>query len=209
MERRSRRRNFDRKQGYKPALTTTSDFPEEPVDFNGNGLTTESKKYIGKAKYYLGGMTYDEYIKATSTKWYTAERGYGVYSDGPTRPTEWTGYIGLMYPSDYGFSTSGVKETDCQLEPLYNWQEEQTNSQDIGYECRNNSWLYDSRYKQWTISPVVYNSVDLMILRSDGGVSNTSGNTYGIQVSPVLYLKSDILITSGNGLKENPFKLSL
>ena len=40
---------------------------------------------------------------------YEKERGTTVYSE---RPTKWTGKIGLMYPSDYGYATSGGSTTN-------------------------------------------------------------------------------------------------
>ena len=68
------------------------------VDFTTNGLTEKAQAMIGDAKWYLGGSnTFDD---VTAPMFYTRERGTGVYSG---RSTSWTGKVGLMYPSDYGY----------------------------------------------------------------------------------------------------------
>jgi hypothetical protein len=78
-----------------------------------------------------------------------------VYSDNATT---WTGKIALMYPSDYGYATSGGSITNrdtCLTLSLYNWK-------DSSYsDCKNNDYLYDSSYNQWTLMP--YSSMDSYI----------------------------------------------
>ena len=89
----------------------------------------------------------------TAQMFYERERGTDVYSG---RPTEWTGSIALMYPSDYGFSTSGGSTTNrssCLAKELYNW--------DSVEDCYTNSWLYDSPNSQWTLAPRASNSYDV------------------------------------------------
>ncbi len=209
--------------GYKPAQTTPSKFTEESVDFSTKGLTTESKNLIDKAKYNLGGPnnTADSeyyYRTLTAVQYYKTERSKNVYIG---RPTEWTGYIGLMYPSDYGFGTSGDESiiapsqdnikgrAACLLEPLYKWGTGQTGSQDDWHGCRGNSWLDDHGNHQWFISPDAGLAYDVMYLCNDGSVCDFYANSNYNQVRPVLYLKSDVKILGGNGSKENAFKLSL
>src|SRR5699024_3350454 len=74
-------------------------------DFSTNGLTEEAKKMISNAKWNLGGVSSSSKI---SSSFYTSERGTTVYAG---RPTDWIGKIGLMYPSDYGYATSGGSTT--------------------------------------------------------------------------------------------------
>ncbi len=208
---------FNRTTGFKPASATINSFTEEPIDFSNTGLSEASKKYIGKTKYYLGGMTYAEYSKATTEEWYSKERSNSTYNNNPTT---WTGYIGLMYPSDYGFGTSGaegivateqeeIKErAACLLDPLYKWRAGQTGSSDNWYGCRDNSWLYEQGQYQWFISPSDYVH-HAMRLRANGHVNEDAAYFDWSSVRPVLYLKSNIKIVSGAGTKDNPFKLSL
>ena len=67
-------------------------------DFTKIGLNATSRSMIENVTWHLGGHSTNS---ATASKFYTAERGTTVYSSNS--PTT-TGYIGLMYPSDYGYS---------------------------------------------------------------------------------------------------------
>ena len=66
------------------------------------GLNDMAKSMIGDAKWYLGGtrnMTSSS--NGLVSHYYKNERGTTVYVYG-SRSTNWTGKVGLMYPSDYG-----------------------------------------------------------------------------------------------------------
>ena len=57
----------------------------------------------------------------TASMFYEREREITVYSG---RPTTWTGKIGLMYPSDYGYATSGgttKNRATCMATILWDW----------------------------------------------------------------------------------------
>ena len=108
-----------------------------------------------------------------------------------------------MYPSDYGYATSGgstSNRTSCLNSELYNW--------DSASDCYNNDWLYNSSNWQWTVSSLAYS------LRADTTFDvNHSGRVYdnyaydaGL-VRPSVYLKSSVAIVSGNGSKESPYEL--
>ena len=170
-------------------------------DFSTNGLTEEAKTMISDAVWNLGGASsYSSSSNGLASHWYSYERGTKVYSG---RPTEWTGKIGLMYPSDYGYATSGGSTTDreaCLNKELYNWNSSS--------ECYNNDWLYNSSNTQWTLTPDAYTSSYASFVNSNGHMYSTSTSaSYG--VSPALYLNSNIKITSGEGTESNPFNLSL
>ena len=69
---------------------------------------------------------------------YKRERGTTVYSG---RSTSWTGKVGLMYPSDYGYATSGGTTTNrasCLAKEMYNWDDSSVS------DCKNNDWMYNS-----------------------------------------------------------------
>ena len=174
-------------------------------DFSTNGLTEEAKTMISDAVWKLGGLSSsgsdtNNYQNAITSTWYTYERGTEVFEG---RPTEWTGKIGLMYPSDYGYATSGGSTTNreaCLNKELYNWD-------DLS-ECYNNDWLYNSSNAQWTLTPRARFSSRVFTVNSNGIVDNNRTNdTYG--VSPALYLNSNVRIISGEGTESNPFVLSL
>ena len=176
-----------------PSNRTTS------CNFTSTGLNDTAKSMIGDAKWYLGGSS--TYNDVTPPMFYTRERGTTVYSG---RNTNWTGKVGLMYPSDYGYATSGGNSTNrasCMAKELFNWN-------DSSYsDCKNNDWLYNSSSSQWTMSPRADNSNNVFIVDDKGCVSSYIANFSYFVVSPVVHLKSTIKITSGTGSSTDPFIL--
>ena len=173
-------------------------------------MTTESKNLIDKTKYYLGSFTkIDDYYNSNSKSYYNLERGNSVYTKNPT---SWTGYIGLMYASDYGYATSGgdnITQKDCLNKKLYN--ETSNNKNDAYYNinnCQKNNWLLDINNIQWAINPDSLSHEHNSRILNYGLVGQTHNYT-AYNIKPVLYLKSTVLITSGKGTKENPFHISL
>ena len=173
---------------YNNSTTVTS------VDFSSNGLTEEAKIMISNTKWNIGGLSgssSDEnyYPAAISSAWYTYERGTTVYNG---RPTEWTGKIGLIYPSDYGYATSGGSGTDrntCLNTELYNW-----NSISV-IDCKNNYWLYDSSNTRWTLTPNSNNSNYMFTVDSFTWAVNNNPVNISNAVFPALYLSSNVKIT--------------
>ena len=108
-------------------------------DFTSTGLTDAAKEMIGDAKWYLGGTAnYTSSSNGLASHFYKYERGTTVYSG---RSTNWTGKVGLIYPSDYGYATSGNSSTTratCLAKELYNW--------DGASACYQNDWLFKSSY---------------------------------------------------------------
>ena len=155
---------------------------------------------IGEAKWYLCGHSIVE--STSASLWYTYERGIDVYNG---RPTVWTGKIGLMYPSDYGYATSGGSTTNretCLNTVLYNWDSSSVN------DCKNNNWLYDSSNIQWTLTSHSDTSSVVFDVSSNGSVSYSNAN-FSRAVSPALYLNSNVKISGGEGTESSPYELSL
>ena len=165
------------------------------VDFTSTGLTSSAKKMIGNAKWYLGGSPTDENV--TAPMFYTSERGTTVYSE---RSTSWIGKVGLIYPSDYGYATSGDSTTSrvtCLAKEMYHWDRESA--------CYQNDWLFKSS-NMWLLSPNSSYSIYVFYVYRSGFVSNIA-NGYSYGVWPVVYLKSTIKISSGTGSSTDPFVL--
>ena len=167
-------------------------------DFTTTGLTEKARAMIGNAKWYLGGSnTFDD---VTAPMFYTRERGTGVYSG---RSTSWTGKVGLMYPSDYGYATSGGSSTNrasCLAKEIFVWDDS------LVSDCKNNDWIYNSGLWQWTISPFGDESDGVFDVFDAGGVGYDYTNSYGT-ARPVVHLKSTIKVISGSGTKESPYIL--
>ena len=166
-------------------------------DFTSTGLTEDAKSLISNAVWNLGGS--NTYNDVTASMFYERERGTGVYSG---RSTTWTGQIGLIYPSDYGYATSGgsgIDRAECLASVLYNW--------DNLSDCYNNDWLYIGA-SQWTITQNFAYISSVFDAHKSGRVSNY--NAYNTDhVLPVTYIISSVKVTGGDGSSSNPFALSL
>ncbi len=167
-------------------------------DYYGTIDLEDRSKIDSNYTWKLGGSsTYDD---VTAQMFYERERGNEVYSG---RPTEWIGEIALMYPSDYGFSTSGGSTTNrssCLATVLFDWYESE------GEDCYTNSWLYDSSNNQWTLAPNASNSDGVFRVTYDGYVGNSYVDISYV-VRPAVYLLSNVEIVSGIGTPDEPFIL--
>ena len=144
---------------------------------------------IANVRWNLGGIS----SSSNSTKtYYTLERGTTHVSnpaDGITRTNTWNGKIALMYPSDYGYAST---DTTCRSN-LYS------------SNCVNNNWMVNSAI-EWTLSPSSGRARYVFNVYFGGGVAGYDAyNTYGVR--PALFLKSDVLITSGTGTSTDPYTL--
>ena len=157
-----------------------------------------TRNAIEEVVWNLGGT--GAYDTSTASIFYTAERGTTVYSG---RPTTWTGKIGLMYSSDYGYATSGGTTKDraaCLAKELLNWK-----ASDFS-DCKGNDYLYNSSLYQWTLSPQSAAADIVFYVRADGFVIDGSAN-YTRAVRPALFLKSNIQVDKGTGAKSDPYQL--
>ena len=174
-----------------------------------NGLTTDAKNMIDNAAWNIGGFdpTWDAETGSNAANFYAAERSSTVNSG---HATTWTGKVGLMYPSDYLYGTSGsssVSRATCLSTPAYgknsNWYASG------GGPCAQNDYLFDSSHWQWTITPYSGISDDVFGVGNYGLVSSfDAGYTYSIRgVRPAVFLKSSISISGGSGTASDPYTL--
>ena len=192
-------------KGCKPAsIASGASFSCTEVDFTSTGLKNDTtRNAIEEVVWNLGGTgDFTSASNGLASHFYGNERGTTVYSG---RPTIWTGKIGLMYPSDYGYATSGGTTKDrasCLAKELFNWR-----SSDFS-DCKGNDYLFDTNDWQWTLAPssAIANFV-FPVLTS--GYVNYSG-THGYNaVHPALFLKSSILVYKGTGAKSDPYRLKM
>ena len=176
------------------------DYHISPCDFSDTGLTSDAKSMIGDAKWYIGASVV---TGTTSAMSYEQERSSatGAIDTGITisKTTSWIGKVGLMYPSDYGYASSGCYETKVF---------HQINSDDYRKEeCTSTNWLYTENY-EWTLSAIIDNNNGIRAIINTGYVgSNVAANRL-IQ-RPTLYLSPSVKITSGDGTKENMYELEI
>ena len=192
--------------GCKPAAVASgTDFTCTSIDFTSTGLKNDStRNAIESVVWNLGGTAnYQDSINGLASHFYGYERGTIVYSG---HATNWTGKIGLMYQSDYGYATSGGSTTDratCLAKELFNWDGSGVS------DCYNNDYLFKSSCNQWTLTPDSSDSYGVFNVGTDGYVSrNVAYCTYGVR--PAAFLKSNISITDvGIGTAESPFQLKV
>ena len=185
-------------KGCKPAwIASGASFGCSEVDFTSTGLKNDTtRNAIEEVVWNLGGT--DAYDTFTASMFYTAERGTTVYSG---RPTTWTGKIGLMYPSDYGYATSGGTTNDraaCLAIALPAWGSSRFS------DCKGNDYLY--KIDQWTLTSHSANARDVFYVSSDVDRNGAYG---AFVVRPALFLKSNILVDKGTGERSNPYTLKI
>ncbi len=189
-------------KGCSPSeINSGATFSCTEVDFTSAGLKNDTtRNAIEEVVWNLGGVSSPSSPVST---FYTGERGTTVYSG---RPTTWTGKIGLMYPSDYGYATSGGTTKDraaCLAKELYNWD-----SSDFS-DCKENDYLYNSSLYQFTLSPysAAPRAEHVFIVDWSGRVVIDGSFTRAVR--PALFLKSNIQVDKGTGEKSNPYTLKM
>ena len=148
--------------------------------------------YTGSAPYTLNLLTQ-----------YNRERNTITYQN--SRPTTWTGKVGLIYASDYGYAST---YTECHnnLRAGVTYDKDSDTLYYANGLCKKDNWLYKSIW-YWTISSYSNNDSTVYHVYGNGAGSfdNVCSST---SVFPSIYLKSNIKIASGTGEKSNPYILN-
>ena len=182
------------------------------IDLNENyynslaGLSDANSKLLDNipmAKWQLGTYSNTNDIK-----------NYSIYELFSMEHNENSEYIyekvGLMYPSDYGYSSVGgttTNKSNCLNEGLINW-----NSYN---DCYNNSWLYNSAIfvnkAEWFLTPGTINYSGYLGLYDNGYVYTLNYfflSTGLLAVRPTLYLDAETLkIVGGTGSQTDPYHI--
>ena len=165
--------------GYSTPATANCDYTKRGIQSGYRGM-------IANVTWHLGGYSS---TSATTSAFYGYERGTTVYSG---RPTSTTGYIGLMYPSDYGYSVLSSSCARTTNLGSYN-----------SANCAGQSWLYGKGY-EWTLTPTSSYGNYVFRLGNIGYVYNNYAN-YGYGSRPVLYLDASVYKIDGDGSLNNPY----
>ena len=178
-----------------------------------NTLDELSKSLIDNHTWNTGVPNYDTLYDSTiktldTVEFYKEERGSvngkicsssKWCNDTVTRITEWTGYVGLPYVTDWAYASS---ENDCNTKI----------DQSSPYKCKNNNWMhYGSTWEDYTmyLSPNAntFDANDVWFVVGDGLTGFNFGAAKPLSVFPTIYLKSNILIESGKGTSSDPYIL--
>ena len=162
-------------------------------NYTKKGIQPRYRNLISNVTWYLG--SYNS-IYATPEKLYAYERGMISQSENSTFAS---GYVGLMYPSDYGYS---VLLKNCA----------RTTDLSSYSKCAAQNWLFGKAAAEWTLTPY---SVDgnglfkrVFCLYNYGNLSYYDVD-YGYAVRPVIYLKEYVYKNGGDGTMDNPYYIGM
>ena len=147
------------------------------------------KDMLDNVKYYLGGYEYGATF--TTKDFYGFERkisGSDYYSSN--NPTNVVNSIALMYVSDYGYAASD----ECKS-TLRNYD-----------TCKDDNWLFLGS-KEYFVTPYGISASQVYVGGTSVDGECVDGNKYAVR--PVLYLKPNIKIISGNGTSDSPYEFSI
>lgn len=183
-----------------------------PCDFSNDGIKTTLKSLIDNVVWNTGSQGTNTSLLAKD--FYTYERSSNngkicsssdSCNDTVTRTTLWTGKVGLMYPSDYGYATGGGSTTSratCLNTDLSNWGSYS--------DCYNNNWIFLYLINSWqlTLTPKALSDAAfrVFVVNGTGAVRIAVASSANI-VRPVVYLKNNVKISGGDGSSSNPFVL--
>ena len=170
-----------------------------------NKLDETSKSLIDKHTWNTGAIDYN--TRTNTLAFYKDERGKQTgkicnggagCNDTVERTTEWTGYIGLPYATDYAYASSeSVCETNMQKQDSSN-----------AYICKNNNWMQGSKWAYY-FSPYAHGTFAGNAWSVSGaGYANRTYAASSRAVAPSIYLKSNVIIESGKGTSTDPYILS-
>ena len=180
--------------------TLNGDYLNGSGSYASSGIKNDiTRNMIANVTWKLGGSSTSDNV--TASMFYERERGTTVYNGNPIT---WQGKIALMYPSDYGYATSGGATTNreaCLAKELYNW-----NSSSYR-DCKNNDWIFNNDY-QWTLTP--YSSYsDYVFGVFNTGFVNSGYARRSFGVRPSVYLTSNVNISGGDGTVNSPYTLKV
>ena len=184
----------------KPVLRQTGEFNYTNV------IKSNYQNMISESLWNIGGNTYSKLetppYGLPLLDQYNKERGTITYQN--SRPTTWTGKVGLIYPSDYGYATT-LAECHENLRAGVTYDKANDKWDYTNGKCKTDNWLAKSSW-YWTLSPYYEGALNVFIVCGDGAVSDY-GAYDAVNVYPSLYLKSNVEFFSGTGEKNNPYKL--
>lgn len=161
---------------------------------NGTFLTSlgNYSNKIATFTWKVGGNGTNAIRDVTASVAYQNEIVNPVTTNTSNGLTDFSGKVGLMYVSDYGFAAS----SSAWSTTLYNYNSSSVNSV---------NWLYLNDY-QWTITRVPSSTTIAYSIYSTGMVEYVGLNgTYSIR--PAFYFTPKVVYLSGTGTSSDPFRV--
>ncbi len=172
-----------------------------------NKINASAKNMIEKTTWYLGGITHKintpPYEAYSVNELYQKEKGTQVYNGHAITSSD---YIGLIYPSDYGYSSTNencrqnLRSGITYIDNKYDY----TNAQ-----CKENNWLYKTNIWYWTITPNSTSARYVFDVDSRGYLGSYFPMSSSAGIRPSLYLKQDVKVVGGTGTSSDPYTLEI
>ncbi len=154
-----------------------------------NSLNNPYKMMIENATWMVGGWKTPE---ITTSQMYEYERNTKGASSSSLITT---GYVGLMNASDYGYASSGC------------YEKETLNNYGISI-CTNTNWLkLENSECEWTITSNSLDAGATFCVHPEGCFNHPMNRSFSVR--PVLYLKSNVYISGGEGTHMDPYTLEM
>ena len=169
-----------------PGNNGSNDWEKSDLNYELNNVflsnfENNSQNIILSKWWSIGGIiTYDAYLLSTLS---TYNEEVGMYS----QDIKYNAKIGLMYVSDYGYSTLPEYWTNCSLN-------------------NNSSWLF-LEIPEWTITRYLSDNKRVFYANGPGILGQVGDALAGMSVRPVFYLNSDVAYASGDGSIDNPYRI--
>ena len=191
-----------------------------------NTLDNTAKSLIDNHTWNTGAPNDSKLYDSTpglydTVPFYKAERGKETgkicngrdyCNDTVTRKTEWTGYIGLPYVTDWAYA-SGENICETNMNKGYFVGASSPDEAFANAVCKNNNWMnYGSTYNDttWFMSPRAYHdSASHVWFVYGAGAAEYDRAANSNAAVPSIYLKSNVLIESGTGTSTDPYTLKL
>ena len=191
-----------------------------------NTLDNTAKSLIDNHTWNTGAPNDSKLYDSTpglydTVPFYKAERGKETgkicngrdyCNDTVTRKTEWTGYIGLPYVTDWAYA-SGENICETNMNKGYFVGASSPDEAFANAVCKNNNWMnYGSTYNDttWFMSPRAYHdSASHVWFVYGAGAAEYDSAANSNAAVPSIYLKSNVLIESGTGTNTDPYTLKL
>ena len=202
---------------------TTTTCPTNTIDETSKSLIDYHTWNIGAIDVTDTTIVNQETFALNTVSFYNAERGTKTgkictsgtgCNDTVERTTEWPGYIGLPYATDYAYASS---ESDCEtnMNAGYNATASSPEEEFANMTCKKNNWMHhgttmDIEDATWFISSLANPSDANNVWGVYGvGLTGLVRAANPLSAFPTIYLKSNILIESGKGTSSNPYMLKL
>ncbi len=160
------------------------------------GRSYASNALVASVIWRLGAVDANAYRDYDARSFFENELA-SVGSASTPGKFSWTGKVGLMSPSDYGYAVGGDVRDTCLKAALISYSSN---------NCAANNWLYKSGSgnEEWTITSS--SSVKrVFTLSLSGSITMSSPTVTTPSFRPVVYLLPSVTLKSGTGTSTSPF----